>query len=66
MTNTLSKESSTTNMFTGLALIAVGVAAAAGGIYLGEIDDAPGAALIGIVLMIVATVFGVRIARRKT
>ena len=33
-------------------LIAVGIAIAAGGIYLGETDDAPGAALLGLAIMI--------------
>jgi hypothetical protein len=48
----------------GLAVL--GVAIALGGIYLGEMDDAPGASVAGIVLMVVAVVFAVRIARRKT
>jgi len=38
---------------------------AAVGIYIGETDDAPGAALIGILLMIGAVVLGLRTARRK-
>lgn len=54
------------NMVLALGLVAIGVALAAGGIYLGETDDAPGAALAGILLMIGATVLGVRVARRKT
>lgn len=37
----------------------------AAGIYIGDTDDAPGAALIGILLMIGAVVLGVRTARRK-
>ena len=36
------------------------------GIYIGDTDDAPGAALIGILLMIGAVVLGVRTARRTT
>jgi hypothetical protein len=36
------------------------------GIYIGDADDAPGAALIGILVMIGAVALGVRTARRKT
>ena len=46
-------------------LVAVGVAVAAAGIYVGETDDAPGAALIGILLLIGAVVLAVRSLRRK-
>ena len=49
-----------------LGLIAIGVAICAAGIHIGDTDDAPGAALIGIVLMFVTMVLGVRIARRQT
>jgi hypothetical protein len=59
-------KSSVTNLVMALGLVAMGVALAAGGIYIGDTDDAPGAALIGILLMIVTVVLGVRIARRKT
>jgi hypothetical protein len=59
-------KSSVTNLAMALGLVAIGVAIGAGGIYLGDTDDAPGAALIGILLMIGAIVLGVRIARRKT
>ena len=45
-------------------LVAVGVALGALGIYIGETDDAPGAALTGLLLMIGAVVLGVRVARR--
>ena len=38
----------------------------AAGIYVGDTDDAPGAALLGIVLMIGMLVLGVRTARRTT
>jgi cobalamin biosynthesis protein CobD/CbiB len=48
-----------------LGLIVLGVALAAAGIYVGDTDDAPGAALLGIVLMIVAVALGVRLARRQ-
>lgn len=46
-------------------VVAFGGLLCAAGIYIGETDDAPGAALIGILLMIVAVTFGVKIARRK-
>ncbi len=52
------------NLAIGFTLIAIGVAIAAAGIYIGETDDAPGAALIGILLLIVAVIVGVRTARR--
>ena len=35
------------------------------GIYIGEVDDAPGAALIGGILMAGCIVFGIRTIRRK-
>ena len=57
---------SVTNVLIALGLVTIGVALAAVGIYIGETDDAPGAALIGILLMIGAVVLGVRTARRKT
>jgi hypothetical protein len=59
-------KSSVTNWIMALALVAVGVAIAAAGIYVGDTDDAPGAALMGILLMIGAVAFAVKIARRKT
>ena len=58
--------SSVRNLSMALGLVAIGVAIAGAGIYLGETDDAPGASLIGILLMIGAVALGVRIARRKT
>ena len=51
---------------TALGLVVIGVALAAAGIYVGETDDAPGAALLGILLMIATLVFAVRIVRRKS
>lgn len=48
-----------------LALVALGLALAAAGVYIAEIDDAPGAALIGILLFIGALALAVRIVRRK-
>jgi hypothetical protein len=59
-------KTSVTNVLLALGLIAIGVGIAAAGIYIGETDDAPGAALIGILLMIGAVALGVRTAGRKT
>jgi hypothetical protein len=56
---------STRNLVAGIGLAVIGVAIGVAGIYLGEMDDAPGAALIAILLMIGAIVLAVRIARRK-
>ena len=53
-----------TNSVMTSGIVAVGVTAAAGGIYVGDTDDAPGAALMGIMLMIGAVVLGVRRLRR--
>jgi hypothetical protein len=57
---------SVTKLVTALGLVAIGVAIGAAGIHIGDTDDAPGAALIGIVLMFVTVALGVKIARRKT
>ena len=48
-----------------LGLGTLGVALAAGGIYVGETDDAPGAALLGLLLMIGLIALAVRTARRR-
>ena len=58
--------SSGTNMVKALGLVAIGIAIGAAGIYIGDTDDAPGAALFGILLMIGAVALAVRTARRKT
>ena len=47
-----------------LGLVVIGIALAAAGIYIGETDDAPGAGLMGILLMIGAVALAVRTARR--
>ncbi len=57
--------SSVANLVVALGLVAIGVAIAATGIYIGDTDDAPGAALIGILLLLGTVVLSVRIARRK-
>ena len=58
--------SSVTNWAMAVGFIVTGIAIAAAGIYIGDTDDAPGASLIGILLMIGAVVLGVRAARRKS
>jgi hypothetical protein len=45
-------------------LITLGVALCAAGIFVGETDDAPGAALLGLLLMAGLVTVGVRTARR--
>lgn len=57
---------SVTKPLKALGLIAIGIAIGAAGIYVGETDDAPGAGLAGILLMLWAVWFGVRTALRKT
>ena len=54
------------NLVKALGFVVIGVAIAAAGIYVGDTDDAPGAALAGILLMIGALVLAVRTTRRKT
>ena len=50
----------------GLGIAAVGVVICVAGICIGETDDAPGASLIGILLIAGAVALGARTARRKT
>lgn len=59
-------KSSASNLILGLGLVIAGIGFGAAGIYVGEMDDAPGAALIGLLLMIGAMILGIRIARRKS
>jgi hypothetical protein len=59
-------KTSVTNVLITLGLIAIGAGIAAAGIYIGETDDAPGAALIGILLMIGVVALGLRTARLNT
>jgi hypothetical protein len=54
-----------TNLALALGIVAVGLALAAGGIYVGETDDAPGAALLGLIAALGAIVLAVKTARRK-
>jgi hypothetical protein len=59
-------KSSVTNVVMALGLVTIGLAIGAAGIYIGDTDDAPGAALMGILLMIGAVALAVRTARHKT
>lgn len=53
------------NLLIAFGLVAIGMAMAVGGIYVGDTDDAPGAALLGIVLFAASVVLAVKTARRK-
>ncbi len=53
------------NLIVALGLVLLGVALAAAGIYVGDTDDAPGAALLGIVLMLGLVALAVKVARRN-
>lgn len=59
-------KSSVANIIKAVGLVVIGVALSAAGIYIGDTDDAPGAALMGILLMIGALALAVRTARRNT
>lgn len=50
------------NPVKAFTLIALGLAIAVMGIYVADVDDAPGAAVIGMLLMVVGVVLGVRAA----
>lgn len=54
-----------TNSARAFTLIVLAVAIAAMGIYVAGADDAPGAAVIGVVLMVAGIVLGVRAARNR-
>jgi hypothetical protein len=53
------------NRLKAFTLVALGLAIAAMGIYVADADDAPGAAVIGMLLMVVGAVLGVRAARNR-
>ena len=57
--------STVTNNVKAAALIALALAIGAMGIYVADADDAPGAAVIGLLLMIGAVVLGVQAARNR-
>ena len=57
--------STVTNPVKAFALITLGLAIAAMGMYVANADDAPGAAVIGFLLMLAAVLIGVRTARNR-
>ncbi len=57
--------SSVMNRVKAVALIALGLAVAAMGVYVAEADDAPGAAGMGFVLLFAAVVFAVKTVRHR-
>jgi hypothetical protein len=59
-------KSSAVNLVLALGLVAIGTAIGAAGIYIGDTDDAPGAALLGILIMIGTMALGLKIVRRRT
>lgn len=58
-------KSSARNIAKAICIIAFGVAICVAGIYIGDTDDAPGAALIGILLMIGAVLLAARSVRHR-
>jgi CubicO group peptidase (beta-lactamase class C family) len=56
---------SLTKLVTAFVLTALGVAIAAMGIYVANADDAPGAAIMGFLLLFAAVLLGVRTARDR-
>jgi hypothetical protein len=58
-------KSTVMNPVKAFTLVALGLAMAAMGIYVADADDAPGAAVIGMLLMVVGVVLGVRAARNR-
>jgi hypothetical protein len=53
------------NRVKAATLIALGLVSAAMGVYLAGVDDAPGGAVIGMLVMVVGVVLGVRAARNR-
>lgn len=53
------------NLILAFALVGLGAVFCIAGIYVGDTDDAPGAALLGILLMVGTLALAVKIARRK-
>jgi hypothetical protein len=57
--------SAVTNPGKAFALVALGLAIAALGVYVGDVDDAPGAAAMGFVLLFAAVVLALRTVRNR-
>src|SRR5688572_19155919 len=55
----------TVNRLKAITLVVLSLAIAAMGVYVADADDAPGAAVIGMLLMAVGVVLGVRAARNR-
>jgi hypothetical protein len=58
-------ETTVANRVQAVTLIALGLAIAAMGFYVADADDAPGAALMGLLLMVSGVVLGVRAGRNR-
>ena len=56
---------SMTSQLLPLSLIGLGLTLGVAGVYVGEVDDAPGAALLGLVLMVGAVAYGVKLLRDR-
>ena len=63
--HTVDMKTTVMNPVKAFTLIALGLAIAAMGIYVAEADDAPGAAVIGMLLMVAGVVLGVRATRNR-
>jgi serine beta-lactamase-like protein LACTB, mitochondrial len=57
--------STATNLLKALALVVLGVAVVAAGIYIRRTDDLPGATLLGVVSLLASIVLGVKVARNR-
>ena len=55
----------TKNFCIALGLITLGLALGAAGVYVGETDDAPGAALMGFAFLAGLVALGLKTARRR-
>jgi hypothetical protein len=63
--HTAAMKTTVMNSVKAFTLIALGLAIAVMGIYVAGADDAPGAAVIGMLLMVVGVVLGVKAARNR-
>ena len=63
--HTAGMQTTVMNSVKARTLITLGLAVAAMGIYVADADDAPGAAVIGMLLMVAGVVLGVRAARNR-
>jgi hypothetical protein len=63
--HTAGMKSTVMNPVKPFTLIALGLATPAMGIYVANADDAPGAAVIGMLLMVAGVVLGVRVVRNR-